>query len=247
MIRCLKAYILTNTEENGASINHYTLEDMISILLIFSNWSDEILTPIALTDYIQRANDQQNDFREATEEFVRVKMKLDQKYADEEQQIYESDSMVNSRVDQILSALQVVNEFIDKFDSFVPTWLHRTVLSTFGVVATNSLQQFCGSDDNDVAYLIEEESWNENRTRVVVYDRANYGTDHARLLFEFLHIPHVVRASSHAQNAKLPSTDYISTLEENLLQCLQHQVGPWRFRNSFRPKLLHIVEYARSG
>jgi hypothetical protein len=224
MIRCLKAYILTNTEENGASINHYTLEDMISILLIFSNWSDEILTPTALTEYIQKANNQQDDFRKATEDFVRVKMKLDQKYADEEQQIYESDSMVNSRVDSIVSALQLVNEFIDTFDSFVPTWLHRTVLSTFGVVATNSLQQFCGSDDNDVAYLIEDDSWNETKTRVVVYDRANYGNGSCKTAFEFLHVPHVVRASSHAQNAKLPSTDYISTLEENLLQCLQHQV-----------------------
>lgn len=224
MIRCLKAYVLTNINQNGASINHYTLEDLISILLIFSNWTDQVLTPTTLMNYVENGKEQPLEFRKTTEEFVRIKMKLDQKYADEEQEIFESDSMVNSRVDQIYEALQIVHSFISKFHLFVPKWVHRTVLSTFGVVATNSLQQFCGSDDNDVAYLIEEDSWDGEDTRVVVYDKANYGNGSCKTAFEFLHIPHVVRASSHARNAKLPTTDYISTLEENLLQCLQHQV-----------------------
>jgi hypothetical protein len=223
MIKCLKAFVLTNTENQGAMINAYTLDDLISILMIFNNWNNSPLTPKAIVKYFLDAKNNLKEFKKTTEEFIRIKMRLDQKYTDEDEENFESDTLVSSRIDYTVSALEIICSFIKDFEKSVPLWVHRTVLSTFGVIATNSLQQFCGSDDNDISYLIEESSWKGESTRVIVYDKVDFGNGSCKAAFEYMHIPHVIRASKHSVNAKLPSTDYLSTLEENLLQCMQFQ------------------------
>ena len=78
-------------------------------------------------------------------------------------------------------------------------------------------------DEKDVAYLIEDESWNGGNTRVIVYDRAQFGNGSCATVRDYMHIPHVIRTSKYSKGIRLPSTDFLSTLEENLLQCIQHQ------------------------
>ncbi len=85
------------------------------------------------------------------------------------------------------------------------------------------MQQFCGSDESDVGYLIEEDSWIGDSSRIVIYDKAEFGNGTCSTARDYLHIPHVVRTSRFSERSRLPTSDYLSTLEENLLQCLQHQ------------------------
>jgi superfamily II DNA or RNA helicase len=223
MIKCFKAFVLTDTKNGGATIDTFTLDDLISALLIFKKWKNTIITPNVLAEYVKDSINNELEFKKVLEKYIRKKMKLDQKFAEEDIETFEPDELVNSRVSYAIDALKMISDFVTDFDKFVPLWIHRTILSTFGVVATNSMQQFCGSDDNDISYLIEDESWNGEMSRVIVYDRAEYGNGSCATARDYLHIPHVIRTSKHSEKSKLPSSDYLSTLEENLLQCIQHQ------------------------
>lgn len=223
IIKSFKAFVLTDTDYGGATINPHALEGLISALLIFNDWKNTAVTPKIMSEFIRDAHERAADFRPTMELFIRTQMKLNQKYDVENPEQFESDSLVDSRVRYSLQILDLISNFVNKFDGFLDLWIHRTILSTFGVVATNSMQQFCGSDENDVGYLIEEDSWSGESSRIVVYDKAEFGNGTCSTARDYLHIPHVVRTSRFSERSKLPTSDYLSTLEENLLQCLQHQ------------------------
>lgn|GEM_PF-2784321 len=223
IIKSFKAFVLTDTDFGGATINPHALEGLISALLIFNDWRNTAVTPKIMSEFIRDAHERAAEFRPTMELFIRTQMKLNQKYDVENPEQFESDSLVDSRVRYSLQILDLISNFVNKFDGFLDLWIHRTILSTFGVVATNSMQQFCGSDENDVGYLIEEDSWSGESTRIVVYDKAEFGNGTCSTARDYLHIPHVVRTSRFSERSKLPTSDYLSTLEENLLQCLQHQ------------------------
>ena len=74
-----------------------------------------------------------------------------------------------------------------------------------------------------MSYLIAPDSWEGDCTRVTVYDRAQFGNGSCATAREYMHIPHVLRYSKNADRSKLPTTDFLSILEEGLLQCMQHQ------------------------
>ena len=152
-------------------------------------------------------------------------MRLQNKLTDEEEEEDEpSDELVNSRADNLAGeVLETVLRSAPNFPDGIGKWAHRTILSTLGVTAVTALQEFSGCDESDIAYLIDPESWEARDTRVTIYDSVQFGNGSCATAREYMHIPHICRHSDISSEMRLPTTDFLSVLEEKLLQCMQHQ------------------------
>ncbi|SVC67549.1 uncharacterized protein METZ01_LOCUS320403, partial [marine metagenome] len=226
LIKAFKAHVSCDMEYGGAAINTYALEDLISVLLMHKEWDGNPISVDSWVEIIESSSsiEERGDVREIAEDYYKRKMKLMRALSDDEEDHDEQgDNLAATRAGVLMEALDAVNGGIGGLQDGLRLWAHRTVLSTFGSTATTALQKFSGSDDKDMGYLIEPDSWQGNGTRVTVYDRAQFGNGSCATAREYMHIPHVLRYSRNADRSKLPTTDFLSVLEEGLLQCMQHQ------------------------
>ena len=225
LIKSFKAHIFTDIENNGSSVNPYTLDDLVSVLLIHSNWDGEGISAENWCERILNAISDSSGFHLVALDYYKrmMKMKRESSDEDEDQGGEGEDAMAESRVSSLRETLRVVEGSISGFEEGLGLWVHRTILSTFGSVAMSSLMRFSGSNSNDIGYLIDPSSWGGTDYRVTLYDKAHFGNGSCRTAKEYLHIPHVLRYSGNLERAKLPSTDFLSCFEEGLLQCMQQQ------------------------
>lgn len=226
LIKAFKAHVSSDTEHGGAGVNPYALDDLISVLLIHSNWDGSPISLESWTRIVDEAGtaDNEGEVREIAEDFYKRKMRLIRRLSDDElHEDEEGDNMAATRAGVLIQVLGIVNQGIAGFGDGLRLWAHRTLLSTFGSTAASALQRFSGSDDKDMGYLIEPDSWGGDGNQVTVFDRAQFGNGSCATAKEYMHIPHVLRYSRNADRSKLPTTDYLSVLEEGLLQCMQHQ------------------------
>ena len=107
-------------------------------------------------------------------------------------------------------------------DDFYPLWIHRSILMGLGISSVSSLQRVAGSQTSDVGYAIDPESWNGSGHSVHIYDRSHYGNGNCRVAKDFLFIPNLLRHRMNKRSKMLPSSDFLSGLEESMLQCMQH-------------------------
>ena len=226
LINALKAYISIDKIHGGAEINPYSVDDLISIILINSKWKGKAISTSKLIEIIKFSLNEIKQFEEVAKKYYVQKLRLEKKKSDEEiedENVEQDDAIAEKRAKEIIQTLKKISKLIDEFPSSLKLWIHRTVLSSLGITAVSALQQFSGCESENIGYLIEPDSWEGKKYRVTIFDRANYGNGSCRVVKEYMHIPHVCRQFGKISNSKLPSTDYLSVLEEQLLQCMQHQ------------------------
>ena len=135
-----------------------------------------------------------------------------------------SDKELEERTTRLVNAFQSIQmpeSAEEDFKIFLEKWVRRTLLNTFGVVALTALQQFSGANDFDIGYSISPEAWEGGDPIVFLYDRAYYGNGSSSTGSRYLHIPNILRHGETERSRFLPSDDYLSTLEEKLLECPQ--------------------------
>ncbi len=133
------------------------------------------------------------------------------------------DAEVNERVSRLVRAVENLRPPGQGPDpaGFLESWIRGTLLNTFGIVALTALQQFSGANDSDVGYIVDPDAWEGGKPRVYLYDRAYFGNGSSAVAARYLHIPNILRHGDTVRSRFLPSDDYLSTLEEKLLQCPQ--------------------------
>ena len=119
---------------------------------------------------------------------------------DDETLMTEDDTIVRAqRIDDMRSAVaRNLNRFngdTNGFHNYLPLWLHRTILMSFGVCAVGATQRLAGGDSQEIGFGLTDESWNGNSTTVVVYDRAECGNGNVAVARTFMHIPNIVRSA----------------------------------------------------
>jgi len=141
-----------------------------------------------------------------------------------EASIPEGDSELSEKVNrliEIVRALSTAAMKIQGIDSFLDEWIRRTVLNSFGLIALIALQQYSGSNESDIGYAVEFDAMKKGEYRVFLYDRAFFGNGSTAAARRYFHIPNVLRHHQTSRSRLLPSDDFLSTLEEKLLQCPQ--------------------------
>jgi hypothetical protein len=108
---------------------------------------------------------------------------------------------------------------------YLRSWVRRAILNSFGASALTALQRYSGATDSDVGYSLSPGSWElGGPLTVFLYDRATYGNGCSAVAANYLHVPHVFRHGTTDWSSLLPSDDFLTTFEEELLQCPQFHV-----------------------
>ena len=222
-IRALKAHLTIEGNKNG-SVSRFDIEDTLSIII--SHWHDSNDQRLGIEEIVQRIGSLLNN-RMKLEEYVtkRIDAKMGTYNDEGELNVIDLEAR-NSRVQRLIrvfeNTVSPLSSSSNKFLEFLPLWIHRTILMSFGITAVTSLQKISGGDNGEIGYGLTDDSWGGNDTKVVIYDRAEKGNGNTAVARTFLHIPNIVRTSLGTTGKLLPSNDYMSILEESMLACSQH-------------------------
>ena len=127
---------------------------------------------------------------------------------------------VERMCDTFLDVHKRLQEDVPDLDGFLREWLAYTLLNTFGIAAFHALQRLCGTEDN-VGYYPYLEGIRDGKYGVYLYDRDEHGNGSSETLRKFYHILYLQRAATEAEGRRLPTEDYLTILEQELLQCPQ--------------------------
>ncbi len=130
--------------------------------------------------------------------------------------------IINLRIKAVLALANNLTDLLGDLEDFAEDWVAYTLVNTLGSVALASLRRFAGVQEHDVGYSIDVKRA-ENRYRVILYDNNHRGNGSSAVVRDYLHILHIQRHADRSTRY-LPTYDFLSIFEENLMQCSQfHQ------------------------
>jgi hypothetical protein len=208
---------------SSRTLGHFEVQDIMSILISLADDGNVPFTPKILFELLEADLDSDKVRRLATRR-IKAKHGMDLESAPEgglsEDDIKEAIERLEMN---IRTAQEIVKNKITEFETeYLPLWLHRSILMSMGVTTVSALQQISGSQTSDIGYTIDSKSWNGESFSLHVYDRCHHGNGSSRVGKEFLHIPNILRHRLNQKSKLLPTTDFLSQIEEGLLQCMQH-------------------------
>ena len=205
------------------TLGHFETEDVLGVLIGLCEDGDVALTPEKLFDVFEQDLDDAT-IRSMAERRVKAMHGLDEESAPDGGIDPED---FQQTIDQIVMNIRLSREILRGkatvfAEEYLPLWLHRSILMSMGVTTVSALQQISGSQTSDIGYTIDVDSWKGEGHSIHLYDRCHHGNGSCRVGKEFLHIPNLLRHGYNHQSRLLPSTDFLSQIEEGLLQCMQH-------------------------
>ncbi len=225
LIKAFRAYLAYLCTQSGTTANPFFLDDFSAIILTLVGVRRE---PLTLDDLIAGFVTLKTDREKLTSEAEALyRARLLRTTADPETVGAETrptdEQEIIDRVNRLSRAVEAMPDSPpeEKPMEFLKRWVRWTLLNTFGVVALTSLQQFSGATESDVGYSIDPTAWDGRNPRVYLYDRAYNGNGSCSVAATYLHIPNLIRHRDVRRSRFLPTDDFLSTLEERLLQCPQ--------------------------
>ena len=222
-LRALRAHLAVQARSTGGAISSFDIEDIISLIL--AHWMDEggVFSPSSISQ--ASACLLQDGERLAGYVTSRVDAKMGTP-DEEDERLHDDEEERARRIARMMALFERsvphLEEGPQAFLEFLPLWVHRTILMSFGVTAVTALQRMSGGANGEIGYGLTDESWGGSDTRVVIYDRAERGNGNSSVARTFMHIPNIIRSARGSRGRLLPTVDYMSTLEETLLPCAQH-------------------------
>jgi len=227
MIRMLKSFIVSNSQEWGERIGGYASEDVVGVLL--DGWVDNGCRPIGIPWIVERCEElvgNRDLIEEASVRRISAKFQINdeevfggQAHQEDADSILEEAGRLSQTVFRVADALLGTPQAIQDWGSL---WIHRTILMSFGVISVEALQRLSGGDEKEVGYAIPRESWLGGDTRIVIFDKAERGNGNASVARKFMHIPNLARSADIRRSAMLPTEDMLSLLESSMMPCQQH-------------------------
>lgn len=218
LILALKAQ--TSLDDVGVELSAYTIDDAVAITLRHAEWDGTHVSAASLEAWFRAAIEDEEGFRSIGAHHYTIRMQME----DEEGLSEDDQTLLNNKIEAAFEAAKVLHRLSETLEDELPTWIRRTVMSTFGCIARSALKQFTGGDDRDIGYYIPQTAWEGGRPSIVLFDRSQYGNGSCKTGASYLHIPHVTRQAAEMMAIdSLPTSDLLSMIEERLLQCMQKQ------------------------
>jgi hypothetical protein len=137
-------------------------------------------------------------------------------------QAWEEAEEVERRVTQLADVAGLLSKRLGEPGDYLTSWVVHALLNSFGTSAMNALQRVAGVTENVAGYAVDYEGVGSGRFRVFLYDKDHHGNGSSAVAGLFYHILHIQRHGTTTDSRLLPSDDFLSTLEEELLQCAQY-------------------------
>lgn len=222
-IKAYKAFMSQVPMEGGSSLSPFIADDICSVILDIVMDGDKAITFSGLVSELKTLSEDEERFEGLAKDFYLKKLSVSgseiEDFGGEEIEATHRDA--SDRATNLVSTARVLVESMGPHDDFLNDWVRHTLANTFGIVALTALQEYSGATNSDIGYATDYESWKNDIFRIFLYDRAPFGNGSAAVARRFLHIPNVCRHGDTQASRLLPSQDFLSTLEERLLQCPQ--------------------------
>lgn len=265
IIKVLSARFL---QSNGDDVNpsRFIVRDLIGVLLVSIYPNLEKLKFENIFKYLRDLLDDEDAFdKSAKAYYSSLILQVLEDHNEEEFEHQVQGEEIEERISSLSESCghfkKVLGEIEKDIDSLITDWLRKTILNSFGDAALRALQKLSGVTGTEVGYTIDLKGLNtpqngqSNRYRIYLFDRNQYGNGSCRVLRDFYHILHVERYADYDRSKFLPSFDFITHLEEELLQCMQflqdmnalmmHEQPGKALDNEGYQELLHLSKYSK--
>lgn len=222
-IKAFQASISSSRLADGTPVSPFMMSDLLGVLITSIAQRLDASTVYTLSDALKTVLADRNKFRDAAQDFYEGKYLLG---AEEEETEFSESSVLEKqdldrRIDELLEFASHLSGVMKDLEGELEDWIVNTLLNTFGVAALSTLQRLCGSDEEAIGYSVDLDGLKEGRFRVFLYDRSYYGNGSCEVLNRYLHILNIQRHGETDESRFLPSEDFLTLLEQELLQCSQ--------------------------
>jgi hypothetical protein len=223
ILKAFKALLSTATIGEGRGISTFVLDDIVAVTVSSLGERRRGLRLEDLVGALRALGTKQDELGATARKYYR--QQSFSLMTDEESsggiEAEEDTSAEQERALKLVETITALSESLPDPGPFLELWIRRTLLNTFGIVALTTLQEYSGANDGDVGYAIDPESWGGQGARVFLYDRAAFGNGSAQVAAKYMHIMHILRHGDTLASRLLPTEDFLSLLEEKLMQCPQ--------------------------
>ena len=207
--------------QNGQAISPFMVKDLIAVLIS----SAQSIDTRAIIEFPQtlRTLLDEDRFKEAAQSYyqnaylISSEDKEKTKKALTEREQRDISGLVNKLCDFANSIVDLIPNIEEPLANLITA----TLLNTFGISCLSALQQLCGSGDQDIGYSIDMEGNQKGQYRVFLYDRTEHGNGSSETIRKYLHILNIQRHGQSDESKLLPTEDFFTLLEQELLQCPQ--------------------------
>lgn len=223
-IRAFRAFILEATRAAGEGLTVFEAGDVLS-LVIQSGWPWKSPPSFStLCRDLQVLSDNANGLATLADEHVRAKRGLLEK--DEESTGGElaqaADNAPGADCQPLIDAVHAAARALPAATDYLPKWVRRTILTSFGSTCLSALQKFSGAGDSETGFAVNpEDARPGGQPRITVYDRSTFGNGSTAVGKDYLQLPHVLRHGDTEWSKLLPSEDFLTCIEGELMQCAQ--------------------------
>jgi len=224
LLRAVRALIQSESRAAGNPLSAFLANDVISVLLQ-SLWPLE--SPPSFGSLKRGMDSLSNDgerLRALADAHSRKKRGL---LATDDESLGGSvvgpdEASVVADTERLVEGVKVAAAALGGETALLERWIRRTLLTSFGVTSLLALQKFSGATEDEIGFDIGPGPWDGTRDpRVYLFDRSIFGNGSTETARSYLHLPHILRHGETEWSKLLPSEDYLSALEEELMQCLQ--------------------------
>ena len=217
--------------EGRQPVDAFAVRDLIAILVSQASDRIEECTFAGLLKTLDRLLSTGTDFPNAAKQYAEHKLArfqaelADDAHEDDAHEVPEMSDEVSSYIARMISVAMAIRPHLEELEEGLDVWIKTTLLNTLGVMASHALQRLSGTPEAQIGYSPDLESISNRAYRVFLYDRDEHGNGTCELLRKYLHILYVQRASpTPGVVSRLPSEDFLTILEQELLQCPQFHV-----------------------
>jgi superfamily II DNA or RNA helicase len=220
LVKAFRA-ILCSIKIDGIAISPFMINDLLGVLVTASTSLDSKAI-ITLPETLMQLLEDESRFKEAARLFYEGKSLTTSNEKETESPLSQQESKdIENQINLLIKiAKSVSNEDID-ISNKLEDWINQTLLNTMGITSLTALQHLCGSQEDDIGYTIDLEGLKKQRFRIFLYDRTENGNGSCEVLRRYMHIMDIQRHRLNDESRLLPSEDFLTLLEQELLQCSQ--------------------------
>jgi len=230
LLKGLTAFLSTRGEEQGAGVGTFVVKDLVAVLSNYVDASQKQWSPAVLIDALRTLSKNPSELENLARSYYQTEVSIEE--SDEESFAPSANRRtgtdkdreeLEAKVKRLLRAVaSLAPPKIDGFELYLSSWAYETLLNSFGLASLNALQRLAGVGDSVIGYAIDVEGIEAGRYRTYLYDRDVNGSGSSEVGRRFMHILHVQRHGETIDSKLLPTDDFLTLLEEELLQCPQH-------------------------
>src|SRR6266566_2906244 len=225
-VKAFSAYLTDKGLQTSSSVSPFLVRDFVSVLLIYIGHDNTDWSPALLAKKFRDLLGNQSAFLSVARQYYQGTSLVEKQDEESFQQTDDENESrtleeLETKVNRLWDTANSLSG-LDDLEASVGTWVANTLVNSFGMAASTALQRVAGVSEGVVGHSVDYEGIKKGKYRVFFYDKDAHGSGSCEVIRRFFHILHIQRHGENEDSRLLPSEDFYTAIEEELLQCPQH-------------------------